>query len=120
MSVQTIDTKINELPEDMKQEAENFIDYLLYKSNIKTQKAKRDPDFLKGKISITEEFDEPLPEYDFSGGVRGKYAAKLAEENGYFKLDPKVTEYFKKSEDINKILLAIIDSSPFRTHSTTY
>ena len=51
-----------------------------------------------------------LPEYDFSGGVRGKYAARLAEENGYVKLDPAVKKYFKKSEDINKVLLAIIES----------
>lgn len=57
-----------------------------------------------------KEDDEMLPEYDFSGGVRGKYAARLAEENGYVKLDPAIKKYFKKSEDINKVLLAIIDS----------
>ena len=56
--------------------------------------------------------DEMLLEYDFSGGVRGKYAARLAEENGYIKLDPAIVKHFRKSEDINKILLAIIKSMP--------
>jgi hypothetical protein len=62
----------------------------------------------KGTKKIDD--DDMLPEYDFSGGVRGKYAARLAEENGYVKLDPAVIKYFKKSEDINRVLLAIIDS----------
>lgn len=62
----------------------------------------------KGTKKIED--DDMLPEYDFSGGVRGKYAARLAEENGYVKLDPAVIKYFKKSEDINRVLLAIIDS----------
>jgi alpha/beta superfamily hydrolase len=58
--------------------------------------------------------DEMLPEYDFSGGVRGKYASRLAEENGYIKIDPLVAKYFKKPEDINKILIAIINSFPLK------
>lgn len=61
--------------------------------------------------------DEMLPEYDFSGGIRGKYAARLAEENGYIKIDPIVAKYFKKAEDINKILIAIINSFPLKSHS---
>ena len=56
--------------------------------------------------------DDLLNEYDFSNGVRGKYAAKLAEENGYIKVDPVVFKYFKKAENINKVLLAIIQSLP--------
>ena len=62
--------------------------------------------------------DEMLPEYDFSGGIRGKYAARLAEENGYVKIDPIVAKYFNKSEDINKILLAIINSFPAKNSAS--
>ena len=62
--------------------------------------------------------DEMLPEYDFSDGIRGKYAARLAEENGYVKIDPIVAKYFNKSEDINKILLAIINSFPAKNSAS--
>lgn len=57
-------------------------------------------------------------EYDFSRGIRGKYAARLPEENGYIKIDPVVAIYFKKSEDVNKVLMAIINSFPSQSQSS--
>lgn len=70
----------------------------------------------KNKKNVEE--DDFLPEYDFTGGVRGKYAAKLAEEYGYIKLEPEVSKYFKKSNDVNRVLLAIINSFPVAGKNT--
>ncbi|MBM2814299.1 MAG: hypothetical protein HW421_1061 [Ignavibacteria bacterium] len=71
---------------------------------------------MKKKSNIDD--DVMLPEYDFSGGTRSKYAGRLAEENGYIKIDPVVAKYFKKSEDINKFLIAFIDSIPLKSQSS--
>ncbi len=60
--------------------------------------------------NLINENEEMLAEYDFSNGVRGKYSARLAEQSGYVKLDPVILKYFKSSEDINRVLLAIISS----------
>ncbi len=59
-----------------------------------------------------ENIEEMQPEYDFSDGVRGKYAARIAEENGYVRIDPRVLKHFKTSDSINKILLSIVESLP--------
>ena len=45
--------------------------------------------------------DEMRDHYDFSGGVRGKYAKKYAEGSNVVVLDPDVAEHFKTSEDVN-------------------
>ena len=72
------------------------------------------------------------PEYDFSGGVRGKYAQELKEQgytvrvyaaDGSFRertvlgekvviLDPDVWAYFPDSEAVNKALRALIAIVP--------
>ncbi len=44
------------------------------------------------------------PEYDFSGGRRGKYAARYAEGTNVVVLDPDVAECFKTSKDVNEAL----------------
>lgn len=41
---------------------------------------------------------EMLEEYDFSGGVRGKYAARFAHGSSVVVLDPDVAEVFTDSE----------------------
>ena len=48
--------------------------------------------------------DEMRDHYDFSGGVRGKYAKKYAEGSNVVVLDPDVAEHFKTSEDVNRAL----------------
>ena len=47
---------------------------------------------------------EMRAEYDFSGGVRGKYAKRYAEGSNVVVLDPDVAEHFKTSEDVNRAL----------------
>ena len=76
--------------------------------------------------------DDMRPEYDFSGGVRGKYA-KAIRENGYtirvyeadgtftekrvagentITLAPDVREYFPTSQAVNRALRALIALVP--------
>ena len=51
-----------------------------------------------------ESNDDMRPEYDFSKGVRGKYADRYAEGSNVVVLDPDVAEHFKTSEDVNRAL----------------
>ena len=55
----------------------------------------------------TKKDDEDLemrPHYDFSKGVRGKYAARYQEGTNVVLLDPDVAEIFKTSEAVNEAL----------------
>jgi hypothetical protein len=61
----------------------------------KAAKAKRGPDM--------------LAEYDFSQGVRGKYAKRYAEGTNVVVLSPDVAEFFPDSEAVNAALRALVD-----------
>ncbi|MCK4304599.1 MAG: hypothetical protein KAY24_10220 [Candidatus Eisenbacteria sp.] len=43
-------------------------------------------------------------EYDFSQGVRGKYAAKFTKGTNLVLLDPDLAKLFKDSESVNNAL----------------
>ncbi len=55
----------------------------------------------------SHESDELLPEYDFSGGVRGKYARRFTKDTIMVALDPDVAEVFPDPKSVNKALRAI-------------
>ncbi|MGC8639398.1 MAG: hypothetical protein ACP5XB_05915 [Isosphaeraceae bacterium] len=61
----------------------------------KATEAKRDPDM--------------LAEYDFSQGVRGKYADRYAEGTNLVRLSPDVAEFFPDSESVNAALRGLVD-----------
>lgn len=83
---------------------------------------------MKKTISKKEANDAMKPEYDFSGGIRGKYAKRLKEEgytiriyhsDGTFSerrvlgektvvLEPDVWEYFSTSDAVNNALRTLI------------
>ena len=46
-------------------------------------------------------------EYDFSGGVRGKYAARYAQGTNIVLLDRDVAEVFPTAEAVNSALRAL-------------
>jgi hypothetical protein len=48
------------------------------------------------------------PEYDFSGGVRGKYAERFREGTNIVVLDPDVAAEFKDSQSVNDALRTIL------------
>ena len=51
-------------------------------------------------------------EYDFSDGVRGKYAARYRAGTNVVLLDPDVAATFKDAESVNRALRAIIAVVP--------
>lgn len=61
----------------------------------KAAKSKRDPDM--------------LAEYDFSQGVRGKYAQRYSEGTNLVVLSPDVAEFFPDSEAVNAALRALVE-----------
>jgi hypothetical protein len=63
MEVQTLNKKIKLLPDEFKKEAEQFIDELLEKAINSKEKPIRDSGFLKGKIYISDDFDEPIDDF---------------------------------------------------------
>ena len=60
----------------------------------KAAKSKRDPDM--------------LDEYDFSTGVRGKYAKRYAEGTNVVVLAPDVAAMFPDSQSVNDALRALV------------
>jgi hypothetical protein len=48
--------------------------------------------------------DDMLPEYDFSGGVRGKHYEAYQRSTNIVVLDPDVAEIFKDSAAVNEAL----------------
>ena len=48
-----------------------------------------------------------LPEYDFSGGVRGKYAGWFTRDTIMVVLDPEVAEIFPDAKSVNTALRAL-------------
>jgi hypothetical protein len=61
----------------------------------KAARAKRDPDM--------------LAEYDFSQGVRGKYAKRYADGTNVVVLSPDVAEFFPDSDAVNAALQVLVD-----------
>ncbi|MBM4048912.1 MAG: hypothetical protein FJ279_27740 [Planctomycetes bacterium] len=49
-----------------------------------------------------------LEEYDFSRGVRGKYAKRYAEGANVVVIDPDVAEYFPDHKAVNESLRGLV------------
>jgi Trm5-related predicted tRNA methylase len=62
---------------------------------------------MKKTVTDQSETDEMRPEYDFRGGVRGKYAERYARGTNVVLLDPDVAEVFPDSEAVNRALRAL-------------
>ncbi|RJQ49744.1 MAG: hypothetical protein C4530_22895 [Desulfobacteraceae bacterium] len=58
------------------------------------KKMKNDPDMLE--------------EYDFSGGVRGKYAKRYEDGTNVVVIDPDVAEYFPDPDSVNEALRSLM------------
>ncbi len=57
----------------------------------------------------TTESDELRPEYDFSGGVRGKHHRAYQQGSNVVVLEPDVAEVFKDSKSVNHALRMLIE-----------
>jgi hypothetical protein len=58
--------------------------------------------------SQTKNSDEMRPYYDFSSGVRGKYAARYAQGTNVVVLAPDVAEVFPDSAAVNEALRTLV------------
>lgn len=59
----TLNTKLESLPPDLKKEVADFVDFLISKSKTE-KKAIAKFGSAKGKIKMTEDFDEPLEDFN--------------------------------------------------------
>jgi hypothetical protein len=50
-----------------------------------------------------------LEEYDFSQGVRGKYAKRYAEGTNVVVIDPDLAEYFPDQDSVNASLRGLVE-----------
>jgi hypothetical protein len=57
------------------------------------------------------ERDEMLPEYDFSQGVRNKYAERYRAGTNLVLLEPDVAKRFPDSESVNRALRSLLDDT---------
>ena len=51
--------------------------------------------------------EDMLPEYDFSGGVRGKHARRFGRDHLAVLLDKDVAKVFRTSAEVNEALRAL-------------
>jgi hypothetical protein len=58
---------------------------------------------------------EMRPEYDFSGGIRGKWAARYAEGTNVVLLEPDVAAVFPDSKAVNEILRLLVSIARRKT-----
>ena len=63
--------------------------------------------------------DEMLEEYDFSTGVRGKYAQRYAAGTNVIILDPDLVELFPNSEAVNEALRLLVRLARQTVHNGT-
>ena len=61
------------------------------------------------KPSNPDSDNELKPEYDFSGGVRGKHHEQYKSGANVVFLDPDVAKAFKDSESVNNALRLLLD-----------
>jgi hypothetical protein len=61
------------------------------------------------KANEVERDPDMLEEYDFSGGVRGKYAERYAAGTNIVVLSADVAEVFPDSESVNEALRALAE-----------
>ena len=59
-------------------------------------------------MRVMKDDPEMLEEYDFSEGVRGKYAAQYAEGTNIVRLDPELMAYFPDSDTVNEALRMLV------------
>lgn len=56
----------------------------------------------------TNKENEMLEEYDFTGGVRGKYVERLTKGKNIVVLEPDVAQVFTDSESVNQALRGLL------------
>ena len=63
---------------------------------------------MKKNRKVSESGDDMRPEYDFSGGVRGKYVQRFREGTNIVVPEPDVAAEFKDSAAVNDALRKVL------------
>ncbi len=66
------------------------------------------------KAGTTPAVADLRPEYDFTGGVRGKYAKRYAKGTNIVLLDPDVAAAYGDAAAVNRALRALLEIAPAR------
>ena len=69
-----------------------------------------------------ESEDDMLPEYDFSGAVRGKYYERYRQGTNVVLLDPDVAEVFRDAAAVNdalRLLVSVAEAKVSSLHAGT-
>ena len=61
----------------------------------------------ENNMKVMKDDPDLLEEYDFSNGIRGKYATRYKSGTNLIKLDPELTEYFPDSASVNEALRSL-------------
>ena len=69
---------------------------------------------MKKTPSRVRELDTMRAEYDFTGGLRGKYAKRYASGTNVVVLEPDVAEAFPTARAVNAALRKVLRASPSR------
>ena len=69
---------------------------------------------MKKSTEHSAERDTMRREYDFRGGVRGRYVARDREGTNVVVLDPDVAAAFPNADAVNRALRALLDIVPSR------
>jgi hypothetical protein len=69
------------------------------------------------KITDKQRDSTMRPEYDFSNGVRGKYAKRFKQGTNIVVLTPEVAEIFPDSAAVNDALMALVEITKRRHKS---
>jgi hypothetical protein len=65
---------------------------------------------------LTKKRQEMLPQYDFSHGVRGKYAKRFAAGTNLVVLSPDVAKVFPDSVAVNEALRTLVKIANRKVH----
>lgn len=59
-------------------------------------------------MKVMQNDPDMLREYDFSKGVKGKYAKRYAEGTNVVVIDPDVAQYFPDHDSVNEALRSLL------------
>ena len=69
---------------------------------------------IKKPAKIRRTSDGMRNHYDFSKGVRGKYAARFRTGTNLILLEPDVAQAFPNSPAVNRALRSLLDAAPLK------
>ena len=78
----------------------------IFASSVRDQRAGANKRVMKKR---RQKYNEMLPEYDFSRGVRGKYVRRYAQGSNVVVLDPDVAKAFPNAETVNSSLRSLAE-----------